>query len=319
MSTPQLVLPRPGTTNPQDKISSISAPSESSFIATFGSLLPAASYLQTPHGRAAYYSLPPSSQSTTSISHVLLIHGVQTPSIGLYPLVRSLSALSPSTHYILLDLWGHGLSDTPVAPHTPELFHDLISALLDHLAWKTFHLIGYSFGGSTVVSFAGRYPERALSMALIAPAGLIPSKGFSEVERGYLDPRKGNGDAEHERKAREWILDFLEGGELVVPADWEERVSRGEVVAEAVRDVVGVFRDGGVLDRHAVFEEVMRRGEVWGFSVLGELDGVCGLGDLEAVGMRKEDVVVVKGVGHAVVRERAEEVAQLIEGFWKKV
>lgn len=322
-----LVLPRPGASPSSNSTpSTIPAPSEASFIATFGALLPPASYLQTSHGRAAYYTLPPSAPASTSISRVLLIHGVQTPAIGLQPLLKSLSALFPNTHFALLDLWGHGLSETPVTPHTPELFHELIFALLKHLDWPNAHLVGYSFGGSTVATFAAKYPDLVASVALVAPAGLIPSSMFNDAQKGYL--ADGNGDNALEEKAKDWILEFLEGeGGLVVPSDWKERVARGEVVAEAVREwemrehpghvasVVGVFRDGGVLDRHAVFEEVARKGEVKVFCVLGELDGVCSVASLEAVGM--QNVKVVKGVGHGVVRERAGEVAELIGGFWK--
>ncbi|KAI9042762.1 alpha/beta fold hydrolase [Aspergillus affinis] len=327
MSNSPFVLPRPGASI--TSTTPIPAPSESAFVATFGAVLPAAQYLQTPHGRAAYYSLPPSSptptssSSSTPITRVLFVHGVQTPAIGLQPLARALSSRFPHAHCVLIDLWGHGLSETPVLPHEPGLFHGLLLALLTHLDWSSAHLIGYSFGGSTVTSFAAKYPVLVSSLVLVAPAGLLSASQFSDEQRGYL----AGGDAVVEAKARAWILEFLEGGRLVVPADWKERVSRGEVVAEAVREwqmkehrgneasVVGVFRDGGVLDRHAEFEEVVRRGEVRGLSVLGELDDVCSAGDLEAVGMR--NVVVVKGVGHAVVRERVEEVAGLIEEFWK--
>ncbi|KAK1139169.1 hypothetical protein N8T08_001225 [Aspergillus melleus] len=323
MSNSPLVLPRPGAST--SSTTTIPAPSEAAFVATFGALLPAAQYLQTPHGRAAYYSIPPSSftSSSSTITRVLFIHGVQTPAIGLQPLARALSSRFPHAHCVLIDLWGHGLSETPVLPHEPALFHALILALLTHLDWPSAHLVGYSFGGSTVASFAATYPALVSSMVLVAPAGLLRAADFTDEQRGYL----AGGDAVLESKARAWIFEFLEGGGLVVPADWKERVSRGEVVAEAVREwqmkehrgheasVVGVFRDGGVLDRHAEFEEVVRRGEVRGLSVLGELDDVCSVGDLEKVGMR--NVVVVKGVGHAVVRERVEEVAGLVEEFWK--
>lgn len=320
MSNP-LVLPRPGAASSDTAPHSIQAPSEETFISTFGQLLPKASYLQTPKGKAAYYEIHPSSSDAKApISRVLFIHGVQTPAIGLQPLASVLSSRFPRAHCVLVDLWGHGLTETPVAAHEPALFHGLLEALMNQLQWEKAHLVGYSFGGSTTATFAAAYPERVESMVLVAPAGLLRSEKFTELERSYL--RGGEG---LEEQARAWVLEFLEGGELVVPADWEERVGRGEVVAEAVRDwqmkehaghpasVVGIFRDGGVLDKHAGFAEAAKKG-IASLCVLGELDDLCTVQDLQDIGMH--NVAVVPQVGHSVVRQKVLEVSLLIEEFW---
>ncbi|RDW63242.1 alpha/beta fold hydrolase [Aspergillus mulundensis] len=319
MSAPLIVLPRPGETATAKPIP---APSEAAFIQTFGQLLPPASYLHTPNGRVAYYQLSPSANdAATSIRRVLFVHGVQTPAIGLQPLAKELSSRFPSAQCVLVDLWGHGLTDTPFAPHEPALFHKLLEALMAHLDWPDAHLIGYSFGGSTTATLAAARPGLVSSMVLVAPAGLLREAQFSETERMYL--RGGNG---LEEAAKDWILEFLEGGQLVVPSDWKERVARGEVVAEAVRDwelkehrghlasVVAVFRDGGALDRHADFARAAATG-IPALGVLGETDEVCSVQDLHEVGFK--NVAVIPQVGHGVARQRVSEVAQLIEGFWK--
>ncbi|KAH8589003.1 putative valacyclovir hydrolase [Bisporella sp. PMI_857] len=324
MSNTSIVLPRPGTAQVGDAPRPIQAPPEVAFVATFGKLLPRASYLQTPSGRAAYYELPPTSpppsDRTRLISRVLFVHGVQTPAIGLQPLASTLSSRFPYAQCVLVDLWGHGLTDTPFVPHDPALFHALLETLMVQLGWKDAHFVGYSFGGSTTATFAAAHPERVASMVLVAPAGLIRATQFNEVQRSYL--RGGEG---LEELARAWILEFLEGGQLIVPSDWKERVGRGEVVAEAVRDwqmkeheghvasVVGILRDGGAMDKHAEFTEAAKGG-IKGLCILGELDSVCSVQDLNDVGMR--NVAVVPQVGHGVVRERVPEVAQLIEDFW---
>ncbi|CAJ2507134.1 Uu.00g083200.m01.CDS01 [Anthostomella pinea] len=330
MPNATLVLPRPGTAaKPGDEPQSIPAPSEEAFVATFGNLLPQASYLRTCHGRAAYYIFPATAGQPTTSSEtpptprVLLIHGVQTPALGMQPLARELSTRFPHAQIVLVDLWGHGLSDTPLAPHDPPLFHALVEALLHELGWADAHFVGYSFGASTVASLAAARPELVASMVIIAPAGLIRSGNFSEVQRGYL--RGGEGV---EEQARAWILDWLEGGELVVPKDWKERVGRGEVVAKAVKDwelreheghaasVVAIFRDGGALDRHAEFAKAARTG-IKHLCIMGEKDDVSSAEELQGLGLR--NVEVVPDVGHAVVRERVQEVAQLIEEFWNRL
>jgi pimeloyl-ACP methyl ester carboxylesterase len=158
-------------------------------------------------------------------------------------------------------------------------------------------------------------------MVLVAPAGLLHASDFDELQNSYL--RGGEG---LEEKARAWILEFLEGGQLVVPPDWKERVARGEMVAEAVRQwemeeheghaasVIAVFRDGGALDKDAEFAQAAKSG-IPNLTILGELDGVCSVETLKHVGMG--NVAVVPQVGHGVVRERVPEVASLIEKFWK--
>lgn len=325
MSIPLIVLPRPGTAKPKDTPEPIPAPPEASFVAAFGQVLPPASYLDTPDGRAAYYSLPPSSPSneTSPISRVLFVHGVQTPAIGLQPLASALSSRFPHAHLVLIDLWGHGLTATPVAAHDASLFHALLEALMVHLGWKDAHLVGFSFGAATTASFTAARPERVASATLVAPAGFIRKAQFDEEQRSYL-----RGGEELEEKAREWVFEFLEGGQLVVPSDWEERVARGEVVAEAVRDwqvkhhaghvasVVAIFRDGGVLDTGDEFAKAVETGRKH-LCVLGELDDLSSVEDFHGVGIK--NVAVVPGAGHAVVRSNVSEVARSVEEFWKQL
>ncbi|KAF3392380.1 hypothetical protein DPV78_010584 [Talaromyces pinophilus] len=323
-----LVLPRPGAKHTSDdhQQQPIQAPSEAAFVSAFGQLLPPASYLQTPIGRAAYYSLPPSSSTPTptdsKIARVVLVHGGQTPALGLLPLANALKSKFPNAHFVLIDLWGHGLSDTPLVAHEPALFHSLLESLLVHLEWPNAHFVGYSFGGATIAPFAAAYPHRVSSLALVAPAGLIKASKFDELANSYLR----GGDGVSEEKVQEWVFETLEGGPLIVPADWKERVARGEVVAEAIRDweikhhrghrasVVSMFRDGGVLDRQDAFVEAARTG-IRNVSVVGEWDGWCKEKDLKEVGFG--DVVVVPKVGHGLVRQRVPEVASVIERFWK--
>lgn len=320
------VLPRPGVGQAPEQVATrIAAPSEIAFISAFGALLPPAKYLPTEHGATAYYDFPPSAPTLPAarspISRVLLIHGVCTPALGLLPLVNALRASRPHTHFVLYDLWGHGLSDTPRTPHVPPLFHAQLRDLLAHLSWHDAHLVGFSFGGVTAAGFAARFPEMVTSLALIAPAGLLRETDFSEKERALL---RGGGSVD-EAKARDWILEWLEGGELVVPSGWEARFKAGEIVSEAVREwqrseheghvpsVVAMIRDGGAVGRRADF--VLATQSVHkSIAILGELDDICNEQDLVDVGVR--NVAVIPGVGHGVVRERVPEVAGLLETFW---
>jgi pimeloyl-ACP methyl ester carboxylesterase len=317
----EFVLPRPGA--PPSSSTPISGPTESAFTETFGKLLPPAKFLKTEKGKAAYYELPPSvpSDSTQTPDRVLFIHGVQTPALGIFPLASALRTSYPGAHLVLVDLWGHGLSDTPVAPHEASLFHQLLDALLDELKWPSAHLVGFSFGSVLTAGYTASRPARVKSYVLVAPAGLIPSAMFTPEQQGYL--RGGD-----EVAARKFTLQFLEGGDLVVPADWKERVGKGEVVAEAVREwqmrehpghtasVVGIFRDGGVLDNDPVYVKAVGTG-IPSLAVLGGKDELYNEQQVKDLGFT--NVTVVPEAGHGVVRQNVPEVAGFISNFWAKL
>lgn len=317
-------IPRPGGAFQQKP--PIPGPSESSFVSTFGAILPPAQYLQTQDGKAAYYSIPPSVPSidAQTIDHVLFVHGIQTPAIGLLPLARALHDILPHSHFVLVDLWGHGLSDTPIVPHQAATFHRLLDALLDHLQWPSAHFIGFSFGGSLTVGYVDSRPHRVSSFTLIAPAGLLCISSFPEEDQHHLDYGVDNDNDELSRV----ILQFLEGGRLVVPSDWRERAGRGEVVAEAVREwqmhehrghtssVIAAFRDGGAMNNHGAFEKAAMSG-IPSLVVLGENDEVCAEQELREIGF--DSIFVVPQAGHSVVRERVPEVAGFIADFWDRL
>ncbi|KAH8712275.1 Alpha/Beta hydrolase protein [Phaeosphaeriaceae sp. PMI808] len=267
-TNPFIVLPRPGTPFPLS--SPIRAPPQSLFTKTFGTLLPLVQY-------------NPIQNYTTRI---LLIHGVQIPALGMLPLVQALQSSFPHAQFVLFDLWGHGLSDTPMLPHEPRLFYDLIDAILDALSWERVHLLGFSFGGAISIGYVISRQTRVKSFALVAPAGVIQSSTFGDVGRMSL------GRGGDEQKAAKWVIEVLEGGKLCVPEDWEDRVARWQMREHKghFASVIGILRDGGI-----------------------EYD-VCNKEQLEKLGFK--DVRVVEGAGHGVVRERVLEISTLIEERW---
>ena len=322
----ELIFPRPGA--PESGTEPIQAPSETSFTDTFGQLLPPAKFLKTAQGRAAYYELAPLTSQDKAESdvkstphYVVLIHGVQTPALGMFPLSSALRKSFPDATLVILELWGHGLSDAIPVPHTPSLFQGLLGQLLDSLDWPSAHLVGYSFGAVVSAGYTANHPERVQSLTLVAPAGFIKSSEFSPEEQRHL---KHDSD---EVAAKQWVFNFLEGGDLIVPSDWKQRVERGEVVAQAVKHwqmlehpghiptVVGVLRDGGALDFHAEYLRTVKTG-VPSLVVLGELDSLSSEKEVREHGFN--NINVVPQAGHAVVRDNASEVEVFIRDFWTK-
>jgi pimeloyl-ACP methyl ester carboxylesterase len=252
-----------------------------------------------------------------------MVHGINTPAIGLFPLAKRLQELEKDTHIVLFDLWGDGLSSTPIAPHAPSIFHFQILQILSYLGWARAEIVGYSVGASLAVNFTLSSPWVPLSVTLLAPAGLLRFKSFSqEMQDLLLDSTDTR-----EKEAMDCVFNYLEDGPLIVPSDWKERTSKGEVVAEAVRDflmkehagyrhsVLSAFREGGVYGRDEMFSEFSKL-PVKKFVVLGELDGVCTKEQLLDLGF--EDVEVIPGEGHNFPRTSAVSAADILHRFWTK-
>jgi hypothetical protein len=77
--------------------------------------------------------------------------------------------------------------------------------------------------------------------------------------------------------------------------------------------VIAIVRDGGIMGQEEVFRAAVKT-EIPIIAVLGETDDVVFEKDLKAIGL--DNVVIVKGVGHGVVRQEVTQVATIIEGFW---
>lgn len=342
--TRPLAIPKPNSKR------TIPAPNRDSFTAHFGHAFPVPHMLTSDLGTTAVYSLPPpassrggggggagghssSSSPSATTRRVLLIHGLNTPALGMLSLARAIQNLDAAgdTHVVLFDLWGHGLSSTPLLAHTPHVFHLQILQVLSFMKWPSAELVGYSFGACVVVSFAQHHPWTVRSAVLLAPAGLLDQTTFSRRMRELLnnDSSSTTGREEEEQEAAECVLEFLEGGTLQVPVDWKERSRRGEVVAEALKDwelrehqgyrqsVLSMFRDGAAYGCEKLFENFAQCPSFQKLAVVAELDPVCNKEKLAGLGI--ENVEVVEKQGHAFVRTASDQVASIIHRFWLRL
>ncbi|KAK0111198.1 hypothetical protein ONS95_001573 [Cadophora gregata] len=312
---------------------SIPAPPSSSFETQFGGVLTPAQSLSTYHGTTTYYIIKPShpSPSSSPPRKVVLIHGVGTPAIGLLPLATLLAASSTPTTVLIYDIWGHGLSSTPLETHTPGLFHTQILSLLSHLHWSRAHFVGFSFGGITAASFTQFHASVVQSLVLIAPAGLLRRSNQSAWTRFIEFGGWGWG---WESLSAKRIYDFLGPGPIeddwqrklkvegldAIPRNavqvWEKENHEGHVAS-----LVSLYRYGGLYDMHETYRLVAESG-MDTLVLLGETDAFFEkgymIGELQALGWRGE-VKVVEGVGHGVVGEKTKESEELIVNFWESL
>jgi 3-oxoadipate enol-lactonase len=99
--------------------------------------------------------------------------GSGPPLVLLHPLALSgavwgafAGRLAGSFDVIAADARGHGASGWDGQRFGIDDLGDDVAALLDGLGLDAAHLVGMSMGGSTAVSFAGRYPGRVTGMVL---------------------------------------------------------------------------------------------------------------------------------------------------------
>ena len=67
---------------------------------------------------------------------------------------------------LVFDCRGHGESDKPPGPYTPDLFASDLAAILDEAGWRSAVIAGASMGVCVSLAFAGRRPERCRALGL---------------------------------------------------------------------------------------------------------------------------------------------------------
>ncbi|MFT9487869.1 2-succinyl-6-hydroxy-2,4-cyclohexadiene-1-carboxylate synthase [Tepidibacillus infernus] len=113
---------------------------------------------------------------------LMLLHGFTGSMENWEPLIQ---ALSPFYQLVLVDILGHGQSDSPSDPnhYDIEQISDDLHQLLNQLNVEKTHLLGYSMGGRLALTFAIKYPDRVFSLILESASPGIDSKEEREERR----------------------------------------------------------------------------------------------------------------------------------------
>jgi len=99
---------------------------------------------------------------------IVCVHGMLIDSLASYYFTMLKQLSDAGMRVLMYDLRGHGKSERPAAGYTVEHFVDDLSALLDALEITApVYLLGNSFGGTVVYSFAAQHPERVAGAAII--------------------------------------------------------------------------------------------------------------------------------------------------------
>ncbi|MGD0641882.1 MAG: acetoin dehydrogenase dihydrolipoyllysine-residue acetyltransferase subunit [Roseiarcus sp.] len=235
---------------------------------------------------------------------LVFLHGFGADLNGWRPLLRHLPAPRPA---LALDLPGHGRS--PLAADAS--FAALVAAARAALAEEGIeaaHLIGHSLGGAVAGALAAEPRFRALSLMLIAPAGLGPEVNWAFLA-GFLRARS---EASLTPWMRLLVADPVALGAALVNTTLRQR-ERGALVEAQTRLVETLFPDGvqafGV--RHLLADPSAPTKIVWGAEdqiiPARQAEGLSGL-----IAVHR-----FAGVGHMPHLEARREVARLVEELAK--
>jgi pimeloyl-ACP methyl ester carboxylesterase len=307
-----------------DGLNHIPPPSISAFEAEFAGILPEGTSIPSAWGSTRFYDFSP--DANNSARRVLLVHGVGTSSIGMAPLALRLKATG--SHVVIYDLWGHGLSSTPLTAHVPALFHIQILELLSYLKWSKAHILGFSGGGAIAATFVALHPQCAESLTLAVPTGWIKSSDLPWYMRVMWTEGWWGLHWLRRRSVLGFVIDF----ETKPKEDWKERLQKGEVDLVAVqlwerehhkgheKSVISMFE--GLITGHYDKFAMLPKSGVEVLLILGENDKGIQPKDIRAALSKigwVGDIHEIEGAGHDVVRPYVDETARVMNEFWAKI
>lgn len=96
---------------------------------------------------------------------ILLVHGYGSSTDSYKPIFDELRR---HHRVIAVDLPGFGLSDRRAGDYSPEALADVLAQVLESKGVQRAHVAGHSWGGSIVLSFALRHPDKLARLIVIS-------------------------------------------------------------------------------------------------------------------------------------------------------
>lgn len=205
-----------------------------------------------------------------------------------------------------LDLPGHGESEKRLAgDNGPEGLARTLLGFMDAVGIERAHLAGHSLGGAVAILAAARAPERVLSLALVASAGLGP-----EIDAEYLRSFAQTNSRNQLKK----LAQRLFADESLVTRSLVEdllKYKRMDGVTQALTAIADSVLEGSA-QRAYLAETAAGLGlpvrVVWGAE-----DRIIPASHARALD-RKADIHVVPGAGHMVMMEAPKDVNRVLAG-----
>jgi pyruvate dehydrogenase E2 component (dihydrolipoyllysine-residue acetyltransferase) len=234
---------------------------------------------------------------------VLLLHGFGG---DLNNWLFAAPALAEGHTVYALELPGHGGSSKDVGPGDLDFLVDAVVGFLDAVDLERVHLVGHSLGGLVAASTALRDPGRALSLTLVASAGL-----GEKINGDSLDGFISAGSRRELKPALELL--FADSGQVTRQlVDDVLKYKRIDGVDAALRSIAEhVFGEGR---QHVLVADRLAGLGIPLLVVWGEQDQVIPAEHARHA-PEAAQVHVIEGSGHSPHMEAAGDVNRVMEEF----
>jgi len=201
---------------------------------------------------------------------------------------------------VAFDMRGHGNSE-PAADHDNSLaaMAQDVAAVVDSLEIKKFILIGHSYGGGVIATYAGQHPERVAGLLFVDPIGdirKIPQAALDEWMAGF------RGEAYADAAEAHWRRILLNADSVVTRAVIGSLKKTSKKVVVAALEATLTFDPAAVLKNyHGPMQTI-----------------VSGLPDNEMAlhhAIPSLPHVAMPGTGHWLQMERPQEFNLLMDKF----
>jgi len=233
---------------------------------------------------------------------ILVLHGWGASTEHMRGLIELLSA---DFRVAALDFPGHGSSPVPSVGYGMEGHLDVIDAVIGHLGWSRFRIVGHSNGGRAAITWAARHAGegRLTSLALVAPSGIKRQRtvGF------YV---------------KSWTARLFKAPFQILPEplksaglDWLRHSLLWRLLGSSdYRALEGSMRETFVRTVNHYVEELLPQVDVPVLIMRGDQDSAITHEQVETMqrGLSDAGLFTIEGAGHFAQMERPDIVAEAI-------
>ncbi|WP_010647289.1 2-succinyl-6-hydroxy-2,4-cyclohexadiene-1-carboxylate synthase [Oceanobacillus massiliensis] len=215
---------------------------------------------------------------------------------------------------ITVDLPGHGKTRTPSLATMDDCCNDL-DKLFQYLELKSFHMVGYSMGGRTALSFVRLYPDHILSLTLesASPGLALEEERVQRIEKDeHLATRL-------ERDGIESFVDFWEDIPLFdsqrrLPLNVQEKI-RQERLSQSPQGLAQSLRTMGT-GRQPSCWEVLSTIDKPVLLIVGEFDSkFIHINKKMQNELISGNLIICEDAGHAIHVEKPAVFGKIVSGF----
>ncbi|MFC4023687.1 2-succinyl-6-hydroxy-2,4-cyclohexadiene-1-carboxylate synthase [Oceanobacillus longus] len=242
---------------------------------------------------------------------VVMLHGFTGSSATWQSFIN---AFGSGYRIITIDLPGHGKTRTPSLKSMEECCGDLHSLFLS-LQLESFHLVGYSMGGRTALSYSRLYPERVRSVVLESA-----SPGIASVRERRL--RKESDEVLAERIEQDGVPLFVNYWQDISLFHTQKRLApdvqeqlRSERLSHTSEGLALSLRTMGTGSQVSLWSHLENL-DMPVLLITGELDPkFVKINKKMQSHLKSGNLIVCENAGHAIHVEKPETFGKIVIGF----